>query len=162
MVRNFSSKQAPWVWLDISQAVYHQVINLPYSRVRGDLRKAGASGAAQDLVVGLLNRVPAERLGAGPADAEAIKEHPFFDDLDWDLVLAKKVMPGYRPEVKDETDTSNFEHMCTRDTKLESVHLPQKQDLAADGGDNVFEGFTFTESPMSRLQTTSSASTELD
>ena len=49
--------------------------------------------------------------GAGVADADAIKVHPFFEELDWELVLAKGLQPGYQPDVKDETDTSNFEHV---------------------------------------------------
>lgn len=38
---------------------------------------------ARDLILGLLNRNPDKRLGAGEDDAEEIKRHKFFADIDW-------------------------------------------------------------------------------
>jgi len=38
----------------------------------------------------LLNRNPNRRLGAGPTDAEEIKKHPFFDNVDWDKVVNRQ------------------------------------------------------------------------
>jgi hypothetical protein len=34
----------------------------------------------------LLIKNPHKRLGAGPRDAEEIKEHPFFKGINWDKV----------------------------------------------------------------------------
>jgi len=31
-----------------------------------------------------MNRIPKNRLGAGPSDAEEIKKHKFFKGVDWD------------------------------------------------------------------------------
>jgi serine/threonine protein kinase len=44
------------------------------------------SQEAKGLIVHLLNRNPSRRLGAGPEGAEEIKRHPFFADIDWELV----------------------------------------------------------------------------
>lgn len=41
------------------------------------------SHEARDLILGLLNRNPEKRLGAGEEDAEEIKRHKFFADIDW-------------------------------------------------------------------------------
>lgn len=49
------------------------------------------SDDAKSLIKGLLKRNVAHRLGAGPTDAEEIKEHPFFSDIDWDLCKARQV-----------------------------------------------------------------------
>jgi len=38
---------------------------------------------ARDLIIQLLNRNPAKRLGSGPGDANEIKAHSFFTTLDW-------------------------------------------------------------------------------
>ena len=46
--------------------------------------------AARNLILSLLNRNPSKRIGSGPADAEEIKEHPFFENIDWDEIYAKK------------------------------------------------------------------------
>ena len=74
---------------------------------------------ALDLIVKLMQKNPAQRLGAGPTDAEEIKQHPFFRGLNWDDVLRRKLRPPkpvFRPimhtginfsqytEAEDETD----------------------------------------------------------
>jgi len=40
------------------------------------------------------------RLGAGPGDADEIKEHPFFEGIDWDKVYRKELLPP-RPHLKN-------------------------------------------------------------
>jgi serum/glucocorticoid-regulated kinase 2 len=47
----------------------------------------GAS--AKDLIHKLLNRNPRKRLGTF-GDAEEIKKHPFFKDIDWNKVFRKE------------------------------------------------------------------------
>lgn len=57
----------------------------------------------------LLTRDPRRRLGAGPADAEEVKMHPFFADVDWDDMLHRRVMPPFLPTLKSAADTSWFD-----------------------------------------------------
>ncbi|KAA0713072.1 Serine/threonine-protein kinase N2 [Triplophysa tibetana] len=45
----------------------------------------------------LLRRNPERRLGAGERDAEEVKRHPFFRNMDWDALLAKKTQPPFMP-----------------------------------------------------------------
>lgn len=51
------------------------------------------SKESKSLIIGLLNKNPNKRLGAGLRDAEEIKEHPFFYGIDWDAVAARKLNP---------------------------------------------------------------------
>ena len=45
----------------------------------------------------LLNRNPSKRLGAGAGGAGEIKNHAFFNDIDWNEVQARRVeMPPPR------------------------------------------------------------------
>ena len=53
--------------------------------------------AAKDLLTKLLNRDPAERLGAN-GGAE-IKAHPFFHAIDWRKLLQRKYEPTFKPYV---------------------------------------------------------------
>ncbi|KAL2273300.1 hypothetical protein FJTKL_04811 [Diaporthe vaccinii] len=53
--------------------------------------------AAKDLLTKLLNRNPAERLGAN-GSAE-IKAHPFFHAIDWRKLLQRKYEPTFKPNV---------------------------------------------------------------
>lgn len=47
----------------------------------------------------LLTRNPSQRLGSGPDDAEEIKRHPFFRNIDWDKMLAKVIPPPFLPSI---------------------------------------------------------------
>lgn len=49
---------------------------------------------ARDLILNLLNRNPKKRLGAGPEDANELKRHAFFKDINWaDVEQGKLTMP---------------------------------------------------------------------
>ena len=43
------------------------------------------------LIMGLMNRNPNKRLGAGKEDADEIKRHPWFNTIDWNLAKEKKL-----------------------------------------------------------------------
>ena len=51
------------------------------------------SEEAASLLRGLLQRDPSKRLGGSIKDAQEIKEHPYFKDVDWDKVYNKKITP---------------------------------------------------------------------
>ena len=46
-----------------------------------------------------MTRDPTRRLGSGKADAEEIKRHPFFKDVNFDDVLHKRIPPPYFPTI---------------------------------------------------------------
>jgi hypothetical protein len=46
-----------------------------------------------------LAKNPLKRLGAGPGDADEIKQHPFFKDIDWENVLKRELKPP-KPAVR--------------------------------------------------------------
>ncbi|CAO1614643.1 unnamed protein product [Jaminaea pallidilutea] len=79
----------------------------------------------------LLTRDPAKRLGSGPRDAEEIKEHPFFRDTDWDMVMARKIPAPYKPTLRSATDTqwfdTDFTSMQPALTPVHSVLSPSDQ-----------------------------------
>ncbi|KAH8104491.1 hypothetical protein BXZ70DRAFT_1047582 [Cristinia sonorae] len=73
--------------------------------------------------VSLLTRDPARRLGSGESDAEEIKRHPFFKDVNFDDVLHKRIPPPYFPTINGSADTSNFDEEFTREQPtLTPVH----------------------------------------
>jgi len=51
----------------------------------------------------LLTRDPAHRLGSGKTDAEEIKSHPFFKDVNF----GRRIPPPYFPVINGHADTSN-------------------------------------------------------
>ncbi|KIJ17929.1 hypothetical protein PAXINDRAFT_167852 [Paxillus involutus ATCC 200175] len=71
----------------------------------------------------LLTRDPNRRLGSSKADAEEIKRHPFFKDVNFDDVLNKRIPPPYFPTINGSADTSNFDEEFTREQPtLTPVH----------------------------------------
>jgi classical protein kinase C len=79
----------------------------------------------------LLTRDPAKRLGAGPTDADEIKAHPFFRDINWDDMFHKRVPPPFIPTLKNPSDTSWFDTEFTSEkptlTPVHSVLSTQDQ-----------------------------------
>ncbi|OHS98046.1 AGC family protein kinase [Tritrichomonas foetus] len=94
---------------------------------------------ARDLISKLLDRNPETRLGAGDGDADDIKQHPFFQSLNWDDVLNKKIKPEWVPEIRSETDTSNFD---TEFTGEEAAVSFEDASLIDQNTQKDFEGFT--------------------
>lgn len=85
--------------------------------------------AARDILTGLLDRDPEQRLGAKQGAAE-VKAHPFFDPIDWDKLVQRRYQPAYRPVKVRKTDDEGMDLMRSD---------PQ---LARD----VFAGFSYNRS----------------
>lgn len=63
-----------------------------------------------DFIIGLLDRDPYQRLGAGPMGVFDIRTHPFFArHLDWKDVYAKRIEPAFVPVTSGETDLTYFD-----------------------------------------------------
>ena len=54
---------------------------------------------AKSLIRQLLVRDPLKRLGVGEADAKPIRSHPFFEAINWDLLMKKQIAPPFKPEI---------------------------------------------------------------
>ncbi|XP_076867862.1 serine/threonine-protein kinase N2 isoform X2 [Brachyhypopomus gauderio] len=61
----------------------------------------------------LLQKSPEKRLGAGEQDACEVKTHRFFQGLDWEALLAKRIKPPFLPTIKAPQDVSNFDEEFT-------------------------------------------------
>lgn len=91
--------------------------NICFGKIKFPRGAIGDDG--KQFVKGLLNRNPRHRLGATD-DAQDLKQHAFFAQVDWDLLANKKIPPPFKPLVASETDTSNFDPEFTG-TDLRSV-----------------------------------------
>ncbi|KAG0440403.1 Protein kinase C eta type [Dictyocoela muelleri] len=52
---------------------------------------------AQDLIVKLLEKEPQKRIGYGMGDGPEIRKHDYFEGINWDDVLKKKIQPSFIP-----------------------------------------------------------------
>ncbi|XP_066568902.1 serine/threonine-protein kinase N2 [Amia ocellicauda] len=90
----------------------------------------------------LLRKNPERRLGAGEQDAEEVKKQKFFQDVDWEALLAKKVKPPFMPSIKGPSDVSNFDEEFTR---LKPVLTPPSTPCILTAQQQaVFASFDFT------------------
>ncbi len=80
--------------------------NIAFGKVR--FPRDALSLEGRNFVKGLLNRNPKHRLGANQGAAE-LKAHAFFNDVDWDALMKKKIVPPFKPKLKSELDVSNFD-----------------------------------------------------
>ncbi|KAG5931915.1 hypothetical protein E4U59_007823 [Claviceps monticola] len=80
--------------------------NIAFGKVRFPRETLSQEG--RNFVKGLLNRNPKHRLGATD-DAEELKQHLFFADIDWNLLTKKLITPPFKPNLKSETDVSYFD-----------------------------------------------------
>jgi len=128
--------------------------NIAFGKVR--FPRDALSNEGRNFVKGLLNRNPAHRLGA-KGDAEELMAHPFFSDVDWNRLSKKMVSPPFKPKLKGELDTSNFDPEFTNalsDGNASSLNA--RAAALASGVDtnstplsptmqNQFKGFTFVD-----------------
>ena len=63
----------------------------------------------RDLLNGLFQKDPEQRLGNGPDGAKAIKSHPWFAGVDWDALYRKEVKAPFVPVIKGDLDLSHFD-----------------------------------------------------
>ena len=136
-------------YADDTQQMYK---NIAFGKVR--FPKDALSTEGRNFVKGLLNRNPKHRLGA-KRDADELKEHVFFADIDWDAMMNKMVVPPFKPKLKNIRDVSNFDPEFTnalqnssslneRAAALAAGAMPASTPLSP-GMQANFKGFTFVD-----------------
>ena len=73
------------------------------------------SNEAISLLKLLLERDPSKRIGFSERDADEIKEHPFFADVDWNQIAKKTHDTVYKPRVRGAEDTSWIDKLFTKE-----------------------------------------------
>ncbi|OHS97430.1 RAC-alpha serine/threonine-protein kinase [Tritrichomonas foetus] len=94
--------------------------------------------SAQDMIEKLLIKNPSERLGCGEKGEKEIFDHPYFADIDWDLVYNKKYQPSFLPDTTKYDIVANFEKKITS-------QVPEINRVSNDENCNLHvNGFSFS------------------
>ncbi|XP_029645740.1 protein kinase C delta type isoform X1 [Octopus sinensis] len=90
---------------------------------------------------GLLERNPITRLGMPGCPQGEIRNHPFFKPIDWEKLERREIEPPFKPRVKSDSDSTNFDKEFTSDVaKL----TPPDKELCKTIDQKMFQNFSFT------------------
>ncbi len=64
---------------------------------------------AEDLIQRLIVRRQANRLGCLARGDLDVRDHPWFNIIDWDKLVHKKIPAPWVPRIKDPLDASHFD-----------------------------------------------------
>lgn len=123
-------------WWSLGALLYEMLCGRPphYNRDRQQMLKdivdkpvgmrSAFSDQATDLLKKLLERNPEARIGSGPDGADAIRQHPFFENVNWEQVETRDHESPYRPKVKGPEDTSCIDKLFTKEGVQETYINP--------------------------------------
>ncbi|XP_018901176.1 ribosomal protein S6 kinase alpha-5 isoform X2 [Bemisia tabaci] len=89
-----------------------------------------------DFISQLLVKDPRKRLG-GDKDAEELKKHPFFKDMNWVALAKKAIKAPFVPKITNELDVSNFSEEFTKMTPADSPAI------VPPNFDKIFKGYSY-------------------
>ncbi|KAG0346937.1 hypothetical protein BG005_000450 [Podila minutissima] len=100
---------------------------------------------AASFISGLLERDPNYRLGS--QGAAYVKEHPYFDSIDWNMAMQRGLHCPYVPELFSEEDLSNFDDAFLTMTP----RLSPGNHTLSNSIQNCFQGYSYTDKMASTL-----------
>ena len=88
----------------------------------------GFSSKAKSFLKKILEKDPKKRIGGFSSeknkfaedDAQDIRDHPFFEGLDWEEIKLRKHKAPWKPRVRGPDDTSCIDTMFTREPLAET------------------------------------------
>ncbi|NP_001301086.1 calcium-independent protein kinase C-like [Limulus polyphemus] len=99
------------------------------------------SKEAVSVLKGFMTKNPAKRLGCVPSQGleQAILNHIFFKEIDWDALESRKVKPPFRPKIKTKRDVNNFDQDFTKEDPVLTQVNP---DVIRTINQEEFRGFS--------------------
>ncbi|VDN55938.1 unnamed protein product [Dracunculus medinensis] len=113
--------------------MYDHILHQPLSMPKN------ISPSCKQILKMLLHKNCRKRLGA-KSDFQEIKEHRFFEPIDFEMLLQKKLKPPFVPQIKDDMDTSQIDHEFIRQKPNPASLIPERTYNASDAD---FPGFSF-------------------
>ena len=111
---------------------------------------------ARDLISKMLVIDPKKRLGCGKNDIVKIKNHPFFEEINWDEIWNKEIVPPFEPDLKDELDLKYFDTQFTDEPVESFIKNPRSREVSYE-----YNNFTYvTDSVKNELLTMPKESNE--
>ncbi|KAI6189657.1 Protein kinase C [Aphelenchoides bicaudatus] len=117
---------------DLFEAILHDDVLYP----------VWLSREAVNILKAFMTKNPLRRLGCvqSQGSEDAIRAHPFFREIDWDALEARKVKPPFKPRIKNRRDVNNFDQDFTRE---EPTLTPTDPAVIRTIAQDEFRGFSF-------------------
>jgi hypothetical protein len=99
---------------------------------------------SKQILLQLLEKQSAKRLGSSTGDYEDVKKHSFFNQIDWSKLLNKEIEPPFRPLIVSETDTSYFEEeFTTQSIQLTPPVSESKKSFDFSMLNSIFDSYSY-------------------
>ena len=143
-------------WWSLGCVVYEMLVGLPpfYVEGRRDIYKKilqqsvnfpkNFSPVAADLICKLLCKDARRRLGNN--GVQEIKEHPWFSEVNWEMLELKQINPPFVPSINTPTDSKYFSEDFTKCPVNESPYS------GASPCSLTFKGFSCNESYETQMR----------
>ena len=86
---------------------------------------------AKDFIMGLLDKVPNNRLGCREGGVDEVRKHPFYKKFDWTLLQDLKMKPPHIPNIKSPLDAGEFGEVDIYEEHLEILPYNKANDEMA-------------------------------
>ncbi|XP_063146514.1 protein kinase C eta type [Candoia aspera] len=98
---------------------------------------------AVTILKAFMTKNPQMRLGSSALGGEkAILLHPYFKELDWDLLNQRQIEPPFRPRIKSREDVSNFDPEFLKE---EPTLTPIEEGILSMINQEEFRNFSYTD-----------------
>ncbi|KAL3082845.1 hypothetical protein niasHS_010647 [Heterodera schachtii] len=117
---------------DLFEAILHDDVLYP----------VWLSREAVSILKGFMTKNPLRRLGCveSQGSEDAIRAHPFFREIEWDSLEARKVKPPFKPRIRSKRDVNNFDADFTKE---EPILTPTEAAVVKTIAQEEFRGFSF-------------------
>lgn len=121
--------------------------NICFGKIKFPRGAIGDDG--KQFVKGLLNRNPKHRLGA-KNDAQDLKDHAFFKDIDFVALSQKQLTPPFKPSVESDESVANFDPEFTETDLKQMTFIPGFEGDAEKAEEALKTGGILNESTRER------------
>ena len=101
---------------------------------------------AKSFIEDILKIDPQQRLGS-QRDAEEIKDHALFQNVNWNNVSQKKIKPPFIPKFSNDIDTKYFDRSYTEKIITNS---PNENYVIDNDDDIIYRSFSYNENEMKK------------
>ncbi|OMJ27878.1 Serine/threonine-protein kinase Sgk1 [Smittium culicis] len=88
--------------------MYNNIVNDPLEFPLFTKKRQIVGNLTKEFISGLMIKNPSKRLGTGPNGTQLVKNHSYFNGINWDKVYKKEYLPPFIPKTSSIFELSNI------------------------------------------------------